>query len=118
MRQKRGPPVENRAQLQHSTFTTLMSGSLLWSVRGLAVAEVFGDRGAGELLTQQTCKDHHRLEWPVASHNMLRLAGGVTGDKDDTTNRVTVNLGNVVFDEPVVAVGTGELELLMLVQRA
>ena len=93
-----------------------MSVSLLRSARGLAVAEVFGDRGAGELLTQQTCKDHHRVERPVACHNMLRLAGGVTGDEDDTANGLTVNLGNVVFDEPVVAVGTGELELLVLVQ--
>jgi hypothetical protein len=47
---------------------------------------------------------------------VLRLSGGVTGDQDHTTNGLTVNLGNVVFDEPVVAVGTGELELLVLVQ--
>ena len=48
---------------------------------------------------------------------VLRLSGGVSGDEDDTANGLTVNLGNVMFDEPVVPEGTGERELLMLVQR-
>ena len=76
---------------------------------------MFGDRGAGELLTQQTCKEHNRVEGPVACHNVLRLAGGVTGNQDDTANGFTVDLGDVVLEEPVVAVRAGELELLVLV---
>src|SRR4029078_1972323 len=94
-----------------------MSVWLLRSSRGLALAEVSGDRSAGELLTQQTCKDHDRVEGPVACHDVLRLAGGVTGDQHDTSNGLAIHLGHVVFDESVVAAGAGEREFLMLVQR-
>ena len=49
---------------------------------------------------------------------MLGLPGGVTRDQDDTANGLTVDLGDVVLEEAVIAVGAGELEFLVLVQRA
>ncbi len=49
---------------------------------------------------------------------MLGLSGAVAGDENHTTNRLTVDLGDVVLEEAVVAVGAGELEFLVLVQRA
>ena len=56
--------------------------------------------------------------WPVTRHDVLGLPGGVTGDQDDTADGLTVDLSDVVLEEAVVAVGAGELELLVVIQRA
>src|SRR5258708_37477957 len=88
------------------------------SVSRLAGGEMTGDRGAGELLAQQAGKVDQRAAWPVTRHDVLGLPGGVTGDQNDTADGLTVDFGDVVLEEAVVAVGAGEPELLVLIQRA
>jgi hypothetical protein len=79
---------------------------------------VFGVRSACELLAQQTGEEHHRAERPVVGCDVLRLAVGVEGDQVERTERPAANLGSVVLDEAVVALGAGEVEVLTVVQLA
>ena len=78
--------------------------------------EVLSNRTAGEFLAKQAGKEQQGPEWPITRDDMLGLADGVTGDQDHAANRLTVDLGDVVLEEAVVAARPGELELLVLVQ--
>src|SRR5258705_7453877 len=72
---------------------------------GVAFTEVLSNGGAGELLAQQAGKVHQRGAGPVTRHDALGLPGGVTGDQDDTADGLTVDFGDVVLEETVVAIG-------------
>src|SRR6266550_3248550 len=86
-------------------------------VSGLPV-EVLGDRGARELVTQQTGKEQKRAAWPVTRHDVLGLPGGVIGDEHHTADGLAVDLSDVVLEEAVVTVRASELVLLAVIQRA
>src|SRR5258706_425866 len=47
-------------------------------------AKCSGNRGAGELLSQQTGEEQQRATWPVTRHDVLGLPGGVIVYHDDT----------------------------------
>jgi hypothetical protein len=49
---------------------------------------------------------------------VLGLPGGVAGDQDDAADGLAADLGGVVLKEAVVVDGAGEVELLVLIQRA
>jgi hypothetical protein len=49
---------------------------------------------------------------------MLRLPGGVASDQDDVTELLAADPGRVVLQEAVLAVRGGEIELLVVVERA
>src|SRR5688500_3550589 len=52
-------------------------------------------------------------------HNqVLRLPGGITGDRYDNPGRLALDLTGVLLEETMVTVVAGELELLGLIQLA
>src|SRR5258707_5087907 len=118
------PSIDRVYECQSSRPPSRGIHSRIWpspcfqSLRGLAGGEVLSNGGAGELLAQQAGKKQQRAERPGTRPDMLGLPGGVASDQDDTANGLTVDLGDVVLEEAVVAVGAGELEFLVLVERA
>jgi hypothetical protein len=53
----------------------------------------------------------------VVHHDVLGLPGGVAGNHPDNAEGLAADLSGVVLEEAVVAVVTGEVELLVLIQR-
>ena len=76
---------------------------------------MFGNRSAGELLGQQPGKEQQRRTRAVTRHDVLGLADGIASNQDDTADGLTVHLRGVVFEEFVIAEGTDEGELLVLI---
>src|SRR5215208_8296019 len=56
--------------------------------------------------------------WPMIHHEVLGLSVGVALNRDDNAGGLALDLAGVLLDEPVGAVIPGELELLVLIQRA
>ena len=54
----------------------------------------------------------------MVDHDVLCVAGRVSGDGDDDAGGLAVDLGGVVLDEAVVAVVAEMVEFLVLVERA
>src|SRR5690242_1920580 len=71
-------------------FLLLSSGADHFGRSGLPAGEVLGNRGAGELLSQQTGKEQQRAAWPVTRHDVLGLPGGVIVDQDDAADRLAM----------------------------
>ena len=55
---------------------------------------------------------------PVVSDDVLRLPGGVASDQDNVAELLAADPGGVVLQEAVFAVGAGEIELLVVIERA
>src|SRR5262249_48971585 len=86
---------------------------------GGAGGEMLGVGGAGELLADQPGQLNERGPGPVVGHDVLRLPGGVTGDQDGVADLgYAADLGDVVLEEAVFAVRTGEVDGLGEVERA
>src|SRR5262245_31545837 len=92
--------------------------NLRFRVALFAGSKMLGNGGSGELLAQQTGQQEQRAEWPVTRHDVLGLPGGVALDEDNAADGLATNLGDVVFEEVVVAAGADELVLLAVIQRA
>src|SRR5215475_840742 len=90
--------------------------SLGASVSGLVGEEVVGKAGASELLMHQVGEEQQRIAWPVVYHDVLGLPGGVAGDGDDDFERLALDLRGVVLEKTIIAVVTGEVEVLELIQ--
>jgi len=87
-------------------------------VLGIAGEEELGIRGLGYLLTHQAGQEQQRAARPVVRGDVLGLTGSVTPDHDGAADRLAADMSCVVLEPAVVAVGAGEVELLVLVQRA
>src|SRR5713226_1178692 len=106
----KGSPVRVRA--------SALAGPLSWVARsGLAREEVLGVGGAGEFFAHQAGQEQQRAPWPVVRRDVLGLPGGVASDQDDTADGLAADLSGVVLEPAVVAAGTGELDLLVVIQR-
>jgi len=65
-----------------------------------------------------TPQEQQRTAWPVVRRDVLGLPGGVRGDQDGAAGGLAAGPSGVVLEEAIVAVGAGEVELLVLVERA
>src|SRR5215467_4576475 len=81
------------------------------------VYEVPARWGAREVLAYQPGQEQQRAPRPVVAHDVLRLPSVVSGDDDDVPERLAVDPRGVVLEEALVAVRTGEVELLAVIQR-
>lgn len=57
-----------------------------------------------------------RAAWAIAGDDVLGFSHVIAGDQHDVSNGVPADVGDVVLQEAVLAVGTGELVRLLVVQ--
>src|SRR5215471_13352116 len=85
-------------------------------VLGVVGCEVLANGSAGEMLAYQAGQEQQRGPGPVVRDDLLCLAGRVAGNQDDVAELLTADLRGVVLEEAVLAVGTGEVEPLTLIE--
>src|SRR5271169_876061 len=88
------------------------------SVSRLAGEEVLANEGAGKVLAYQPGQEQQSAPGPVVAHDVLGLPGGVAGDQRDVADRLAADSGGVVLEPAVLAVWAGEVELLVVIERA
>src|SRR5215216_3682316 len=101
----------------------IVAGSLGTGGRGyvrkrIACDEVLGEGTARVLLAHYASEEQHGAAWPVIHHQVLGLSLSVALNRDDNAGGLALDLAGVLLDETVGAVIAGELELLVLIQRA
>src|SRR5215468_12277570 len=83
-----------------------------------ARSEMLADGGACEMVADQSGHPQQGVPGPVVGHDVLRLPGGVTRDQNDVADQLAAHAGGVVLQEAVLAVRTGVVELLGVIERA
>src|SRR5262249_47072263 len=82
-------------------------------------SEVSGIGSAGELLARQAGQEQQRAAWPVVRGDVAGVPVRIATDKDGAGDRLATDSSDVVLDPTVlVAIGSGEVELLAVIQRA
>src|SRR5215510_13466249 len=75
-------------------------------------------RSAGELLADKAGKEQNGAAGTIVRRDVPSLPGRVPGDQDGAAEGLAADLRDVDLEEAVLAVGAGELELLVVIQRA
>jgi hypothetical protein len=70
------------------------------------------------MLAEQPGHEQQCFPGPVPGHDVLRMPGVVARNQGDVAEWLAADPGGLVLEEAVLAVRTGEVELLAVIERA